>query len=88
MAPQYSLEYGEEWDKYYAQLDKGMQDRVWKKIQQLKGELPARHLRKGLDFFVCGIGQYRIVYKISVKEKVKRICFIGDHKEYEKWLGI
>jgi len=85
---EYSLEFEEGWDGYFKKLDKGMRERVWKKIQQLKGSVPSRHLKKGLDFHVSEIGQYRLCFKINEKAKVKTIYFVGDHKEYEKWLGI
>lgn len=85
---EYSLEFEECWDSYFKKLDSSMRGRVWKKIQQLKGSIPSRHLKKGLDFYVSEIGQYMLCYKINEKAKVKTIYFVGDHKEYEKWLGI
>jgi mRNA-degrading endonuclease RelE of RelBE toxin-antitoxin system len=85
---EYSLEFDEGWDHYFKKLDKSMKGRVWKKILQLKGPLPARHLKKGLDFYVSEIGQYRLCYKMDENRMAKTIYFVGDHKEYEKWLGI
>ncbi len=85
---EYSLEFDEGWDCYFKRLDKSMKVRVWKKIQQLKGSVPSRHLKKGLDFHVSEIGQYRLCYKIDDNKMAKTIYFVGNHKDYEKWLGI
>ena len=76
------------WDKYYSKLDKTMQLRVWKKIQQLKHLTGSRHLKQGFPYFVSDIGQYRLCYKINEAKKLKTIYFVGDHKQYEKWLGM
>ena len=85
---EYSLEFAEGWANCFEKLDKGMRERVWKKIQQLKTRMPARHLKQGLAFFVSEVGQYRIAYKVDEKRKVKTVHFVGNHKEYEKWLGL
>ena len=85
---EYSLEFDEEWDTYFSKLDKSMQNRVWKKVQQLKRRIASRHLKEGLPFFVSVIGQYRLCYSIDEKRKIKTIYFVGNHKEYEKWVGI
>ncbi|MCX6777513.1 MAG: type II toxin-antitoxin system HigB family toxin [Candidatus Micrarchaeota archaeon] len=84
----YALEFAHGWEAYFEKLDKSMRDRVWKKIQQLKKIESARHLRQGSDFYVSEIGQYRLCYKIDEKRRVKTIHFVGDHKEYEKWVGL
>lgn len=84
----YALEFDEGWDAYFKRLDKGMRGRVWKKVQQLKQAPASRHLKQGPDFFIAEIGQYRIAYRVFEPRKVKRIYFVGDHKEYEKWLGM
>jgi len=85
---EYALEFAHGWGEAFGKLDKGMCERVWKKIQQLKMQMPARHLKQGLAFFVSEVGQYRIAYDVDEKRKVKTVHFVGDHKEYEKWLGI
>ena len=55
-----------------------------KDVEVTKPELDA--LRFGVDFFVEEVGQYRICYK-SFEDKILRRCyFVGDHKEYEKWV--
>ncbi|VVB65756.1 Uncharacterised protein [Candidatus Gugararchaeum adminiculabundum] len=85
---EYEIEFGEDWDRCFSRLDKSMQRRVAKKILQLQREIPARHLGQGVQFHVSEIGQYRLLYKIDEKRKVKTIYFVGKHKEYENWLGI
>jgi len=85
---EYSLEFAKGWEDTFGKLDRSMRERVWKKIQQPKMQMPARHLKQGLAFFVSEAGQYRIAYKADEKRKVKTIYFVGDHEEYEKWLGI
>ncbi len=85
---QYSLEFDEGWDSYFSKLDKSMQRRVWKKVQRLKRGIPARHLKRGLPFFVSEVGQYRICYAVDERRMVKTVFFVGTHKEYEKWVGI
>ncbi|MFH1285142.1 MAG: type II toxin-antitoxin system RelE/ParE family toxin [Candidatus Micrarchaeota archaeon] len=84
----YSLEFAHGWQEYFEKLDNSMRARVWKKIQQLKTLPHSRHLKQGLDFYVAETGQYRIAYKIDEERKIKTIHFVGDHKEYERWLGL
>ena len=57
-----------------------------KKLEKLKTEVKARHLGHGLDFFVAEVGQCRICFKQNDKNKTRRLYFVGDHKDYEKWL--
>ena len=85
---EYSLEFALGWESCFEKLDKGIRERVWKKIQQLKVLPQSRHLRQGFDFFVSEVGQYRIAYKVDEQRKVKVVHFVGDHKEYDKWLGL
>jgi mRNA-degrading endonuclease RelE of RelBE toxin-antitoxin system len=85
---EYSLDFAEGWEAYFEKLDKSMRERVWRKIQQLKTIPHSRHLKHGLDYFVSEVGQYRIAYKINEEKKTKILYFVGDHKDYEKWLGL
>ncbi|MCX6802488.1 MAG: hypothetical protein NT067_05265 [Candidatus Diapherotrites archaeon] len=80
----FELEFEEAWDKHFAKLDKTEQERIWKKIQQLKALEKARHLKHGLPFFVLETGQYRVCF--SEENKTRTILFAGNHKQYEKWL--
>ncbi len=65
------------------QLDKSIKERIVKRIGRMRDEPVGRHMKHGLDFFVEEIGQCRIVYVCESQEKL--ICFVGTHKEYEKW---
>ena len=74
--------------KQFLQLDKSMQERVAKKLKQLeRDDLPSRHLKHGVPVFVEEVNQYRIIFKTREDLKEKRVGFIGDHKEYEKWFS-
>lgn len=84
----YGIEFHEDWYGYFSRLDKAVKKRVVKKILQLQGDIPARHLKQGSLFYVSEIGQYRLCYTIDEKKKLKVVYFVGDHKEYEKWLGL
>ena len=84
----YTLEFDSDWTKYYGKLDRSIRNIVRKKLLKLKSGVEGRHLKHGLDYFVLEFGQYRICYKKDEARKAKRIYFVGDHKEYEKWIGI
>ena len=69
-------------------LDKPVRERIIKKLLQLEREgHESRHLKHGMPFFVEEAGGYRIAFKAREAEKTKRVYFIGDHKEYERWYG-
>lgn len=84
---EYSLEFDDLWEGYYKNLPPDIKERVKKKLIQLK-YLPARHLQYGLEYFVKEVGQYRIAFKTVENKKIRRFYFVGDHKEYEKFIGI
>jgi hypothetical protein len=84
----YSSEFDEDWPKYFEPLAPVIKERIARKMRQVLAGLPGRHLRHGTDFFVEEIGQYRICYKSDEKRKTGKFCFVGDHKAYEKWLGL
>jgi mRNA-degrading endonuclease RelE of RelBE toxin-antitoxin system len=79
----FEVEFTDGWDEYFSKLDKPCKERVWKRIQKLKGLVRARHLKHGLPFFVLEAGQYRIGYEEILN--LRRVCFVGTHKQYEKW---
>ena len=79
----FELRYANDWDMYYSKMDSTEQDKIWKKIQQLKNPVKARHLKHGIPLFVKEVGQYRICFR--EKEKIREILFAGNHKQYEKW---
>jgi mRNA-degrading endonuclease RelE of RelBE toxin-antitoxin system len=84
----YEVLFDPKWDGWFSRLDGSMKKRVMKKILQLQGENPSCHLKQGVPYYVAEIGQHRLCYKIDRERKAKILCFVGDHKEYEKWLGI
>ncbi len=70
----------------FLSLDGAIRERIGKKLMQLcRDDLGARHLRHGSPHSVAEVGQHRIAYKIREDLKVKRVNFIGDHKQYEAW---
>jgi len=82
----YQLEIDEGWKEYFNDLPRDMQERTVKKVRQILSGLPGRHLKHGLDFFVEEMGQYRICYKSLENSRIRRFYFVGNHKEYEKWI--
>ena len=79
----FELSFSEDWDKFFKKMDKESREKIWKKIQQLKELQTARHLKKGLPYFVLETGQYRICF--IEKQNKRTIAFAGNHKQYEKW---
>lgn len=79
----YELDFKEDWDKYFRKMNKELQTKIWKKIQQLQKLESARHLKSGLPFFVVETSQYRITFRQVGNRRT--IWFAGNHKQYEKW---
>ena len=75
------------WDTQFSALDKSVQMQILKKIEQMKEKPPRKHLKDGLGYFVEKVGQYRIVFVSDEKEMAKYVYFVGDHKNYNRWLG-
>ena len=80
----FELHYAGDWDIFYCKMDKAEQLRIWKKIQQLKTLARTRRLKEGLPYFVVEVGQYRIVFEEIATVRI--LVFVGNHKQYEKWL--
>ena len=78
------IDYEDDWDIYFNNLDKTIQSQILKKIQQLQYCISARHFHK-LNFFILEVGQYRIDFFENKDKKFRIIAFIGNHKQYEKW---
>ncbi len=83
----FELEFDEKWDEYFLSLDKSIQIRIYKKIKQIKHGLSSKHMQKGLPYFKENVGQYRITYVEFSETKIRRLYFVGTHKEYEKWIN-
>lgn len=83
----YTIELRNEWDKYYKKFSSEMQERIFKKITELEKGISCRRLKRK-NYFVAEVGQYRIVFLKNEEAKVITIAFIGNHKQYEKFLGI
>jgi mRNA-degrading endonuclease RelE of RelBE toxin-antitoxin system len=83
----YEIEVTDECKALLGKLDGDVRRKISKKILQISNGLPGRHLQHGLDFFVEEVGQYRICYVSLENIKVRRIHFIGNHKEYERWIN-
>ena len=85
---EYSDEYAPEWKARFDKLDNSIQIRAVKKIRQILAGLPSAHARFGLPYFKENIDEnYRICYKSFEDRKTRRFYFVGDHKEYERWLA-
>lgn len=77
------MDYDKGWDRFFSKMDNSEQARIWKKIQQLKTLAKARHLGRGLPYFVAESGQHRICF---IEEgQTRTIVFAGNHKQYQKW---
>jgi len=79
----FELGFADSWDHHCPKMDSAEKRRIWKKIQQLKTLLKARHLKQGIPIFVVESGQNRICFR--EKEKTREILFAGNHKQYKKW---
>jgi len=84
MIGEWILEYYPDWDKYFVTFDIVVQKRLFKKIQQLKNQIHSRQLKK-IKFKIEEVGQYRIAYFEDILKKSRKIYFVGNHKQYEKW---
>jgi hypothetical protein len=85
---EYSDEYAPKWKERFGKLDNSMKIRAIKKIRRILAGLPSEHARFGLPFFKENIDEnHRICYKSFEDRKIRRFYFVGDHKEYERWLA-
>ena len=71
------------WDVHFCKFDRPTQNRVLKKIGQLKQLLLSRGLHSSR--YKEEVGQYRVVIKIDESTRTRLVEFIGNHKQYEKW---
>lgn len=83
----YSPQFDVGWKRRFDSLDNSIKMHVAKKVKQILGGLPGRHLQSGVDYFVEEVGQFRIAYKSFEERMVRRFYFVGTHKEYMKWIA-
>ena len=86
----WELKVAEEWEYWYSKLDGSLLRIVEKRICRLEQEGHSYdHLGSGLQFFKDQFnGQYRICFREEQKSKTRILHFVGDHKNYEHWLGM
>jgi mRNA-degrading endonuclease RelE of RelBE toxin-antitoxin system len=80
----WTIKYYPEWDKYFKKFDSNIQITILKKIKQMKQDQKPRRLHRS-NYLVEEVGQYRIAYIVDDVNLIKKIHFIGNHKQYEKW---
>lgn len=83
----YTEDFDPDWKKYFGKLDNSVKLKITKKMKQILAGLPGRHLERRLPFFVEEVDQYRICYESNETTMVRCFYFVGDHKEYLKWIG-
>lgn len=86
----YALEFEDDWKKYFRDIPPDIQKRFKKKLAKYESfpSFAFRHEKHAVEYFVDEISQYRVLFTSNENSKVRRFYFIGDHKEYEKFLGI
>ena len=82
----FEIKYVQGWDVHFAKFDNSIKIRILKALDRLKLKQTTKHLEHGLPFFVEEIGQYRIAFKHSEGSNLKEVYFVGDHKQYDKWV--
>ncbi len=78
------IEYRDGWDTHLYGFSHDIQDRILKKIEQMKQPLQGRGLQHS-RFLVEEVGDYRVAYSLDETNRTKEIHFVGSHKQYEKW---
>ena len=80
----WKIVYFASWDKYFKKFDTNTKSNILKKIQKMKLDLKPRRLHRS-KYCVEEVGQYRIAYILDRANFIKKIHFIGNHKQYENW---
>jgi len=83
----YAKDFHPGWKEYFNKLDNSVKIKIINKMKKIIEGLPGRHLQRGLPYFTAEVDQYRICYKSDDVTMVRRFYFVGDHKEYLKWVG-
>lgn len=72
------------WDRHFKKFDSTAVNRILKKFESMKQPLGARGMHSS-RYMVEEAGQYRIAFIQDENAREKRIHFVGNHKQYEKW---
>jgi hypothetical protein len=72
------------WDRHFEKFDNATQQRILKKLGQMKQPLQGRGLIAS-KIAVEEVSQYRIAFYQNEQSHRKEIHFVGNHKQYEKW---
>ncbi len=81
----WTIGYQQGWDTHFKKMDSTTQKQILKKIDQMKQPLQGRGLNRN-RYLVEESGQNRIAYDEDAQTRTKKIHFVGNHKQYEKWL--
>lgn len=82
----WTIAYEKGWDRFLQKMDPATQERILKKLQQMKQPLQGRGLH-ATRHHVEEAGQYRIAFLSDEEKRTKYIRFVGTHKQYEEWLA-
>ena len=80
----WSLEFKPGWDEHFKKFDKSVREKILKKLAQMKQPLKGRGLHSS-RYQVEEVGGYRIAFIVDEQSRMKKIHFVGNHKQYEKW---
>ena len=72
------------WDEHFRHFDKAIQERILKKFEQLKSPIIGRGLHSS-RYLIEEVGGYRIAYIEDSTSNTRKIHFVGNHKQYERW---
>ena len=78
------LEFKPGWDVHFRKFDASVKRRILNKLDRMKQPLLGRGLKRS-RYLVEEAGGYRIAFVEDEEARTKRIHFIGDHKQYQKW---
>ncbi|MEK6979707.1 MAG: hypothetical protein AABW86_05780 [Candidatus Micrarchaeota archaeon] len=86
----YQLEYDQDWYGYFDTVPEDIQRRFMKRREKYIAfpTFAFRHEKREVTFFVDEIGQYRALFTSDETTLTRKFYFIGDHKAYEKFIGI
>lgn len=72
------------WDRHFGKFDSTARNQILRKFEKMKQPLGARGMHSS-RYRVEEVGQYRIAFIQDESTRTKRIHFVGNHKQYEKW---